>query len=206
MRVIGLSGKIGSGKSTLAGLLKEMLPNAERAAFADAVKHEASVIYGFDLELAFSESGKVRQFLLSDAGQVLMGRKAATIREVLQYHGTQLRRAQDPHYWTKQLRWELAEAAHAGDIDVVIVDDVRFPDEADLIRNFPGGELYRLQPYPGWSPGPFAGHISETALDDYNRFHLTLSPQLGQDALRLAAKAIAEYGPHVAMEQEVAGF
>lgn len=206
MRVIGLSGKIGSGKSTLAGLILELLPNTERLAFADPVKEEASAIYGFPLEWAYSAARKSWVFELSKAGKALMGCETSTVRRALQYHGTDLRRAQDPDYWIKAVKDKIQRLAEAGTVGAVIVDDVRFPGEADLIRNFPGGELYRLQPYPGWTPGPFAGHISETALDDYNGFHLTLSPQLGQDALRLAARAIAEYGPHVAMEQEVAGF
>lgn len=174
-RVIGLSGKIGCGKTTVAQMLVESLPGAVRMSFGDPVKRESAVIYGFPVELAYLEDGKSLEFVLSAAGKALLGKDTATVREVLQYHGTQLRRAQDQHYWTNAMRQQI----DAADAQYVVVDDVRFPDEADLIRAYPGGSLYRLDAYPGWKPGSYAGHESETALDDYPNFTKRYQPDKG---------------------------
>lgn len=174
--VIGLSGKIGCGKTTVAQMLVDSLPGAVRMSFGDPVKREAAAIYGFPVELAYLEDGKSLEFVLSIAGKTLMGKDTATVREVLQYHGTQLRRAQDPWYWIDAMRQQI----DATDALYVIVDDVRFPGEADLIKAYSGGALYRLDAYPGWKPGPYAGHESETALDDYPNFTERYQPDKGE--------------------------
>mgnify|MGYP006896949256 CR=1 FL=1 len=69
----------------------------------------------------------------------------------------------------------------------VAVHDVRFKEEAGLIRDM-GGLVVRLEPYPGWKPGPYADHQSETDLDDWQWFDLVLHPQFGQ--LRETAELI----------------
>lgn len=76
-----------------------------------------------------------------------------------------------------------------GDIPVVIIDDVRFPDEAHLVLGWTHGQLYRLDPYPGWRPGPHAEHASETALDDFDNWTGRFAPGLGE--LEAVADVIA---------------
>ena len=62
--------------------------------------------------------------------------------------------------------WIRAWKARASIFNKVIVDDVRFPNEADAVKDL-GGELWKIvRPSAGhdWS------HISEGALDDCDKF------------------------------------
>ena len=187
MRVIGLSAKLGCGKTTVANMILESTPGAARLAFADNLKIEAANTYKFPLELCYSEVGKQTLVFLGQEGMENLGAHTMSIRAVLQKHGTEFRRAQDPLYWDNKMREALRLHEHNG-TPLVVVDDVRFESECALIREFDGA-LYRLQPYPGWKPGKNADHISETALDDYDRFDMVFYPEKGMEQL----KAVAQY-------------
>lgn len=92
--------------------------------------------------------------------------------KLLQWWGTEYRRAQNPNYWVDKLCESIP-----GTLDVVMITDVRFPNEADAIKNRKGYtvKIERLdkagKPYV--APDRSPDHVSETALDDYNwDFHL----------------------------------
>lgn len=169
--LIGISGKIGCGKSELA---KEILARSGciKVSFGDAIKEEVAEHFGIPLEFCYSESGKNVHILHPEFPNGGM-----TVRQVLQWWGTDVRRAEDPGYWVKRTRERIEEAIQVRSCSVV-VDDVRFEDEAGLIRSL-GGMLVRLEPYPGWQPGQWAGHKSETALDGWKDWDLVTAPEYG---------------------------
>lgn len=188
MKVIGLSAKLGCGKTTVANMILELVPKAARAAFADNLKVEVANNYGFPLELCYSEAGKGSLVFLGEEGMANLGAHTMSVRSVLQKHGTEYRRAQDPLYWDNKMR-EVLTLHRENGTPLVVVDDVRFPSECDLIREF-GGSLYRLQPYPGWKPGKNADHISETALDSFDGWDAVFEPAKGMEQLRGVAERI----------------
>jgi hypothetical protein len=55
----------------------------------------------------------------------------------------------------------------------VMIDDVRFKNEAEMVLNL-GGILIRIDPHTKWKPGKYANHTSETNLDEYENFDLTV--------------------------------
>jgi cytidylate kinase len=92
MRIIGLSGKIGVGKTTIALHITNLLKGWQIMSFADLIKQEAAREYGFDPALAYSKAGKETVIKLSDGSR-------KTVRELLQYYGTDVVRAGDRDRW-----------------------------------------------------------------------------------------------------------
>ena len=169
--LIGLSGKIGCGKSYLSNYFIDENPEYIRIGFADVLKKECSETYDYFLEWNYSEEGKGMIVNHPD-----LPRKNMLVREILQWHGTDYRREQDPDYWIrKMIDILLAEEIPK----TVIIDDIRFINEAEMIKGA-GGLLVRIWPYPEWKPGPYADHKSETELDNYAEFDLILTPEFGQ--------------------------
>jgi hypothetical protein len=178
MRIIGISGKIGVGKTTVAQHIALSREGWQITSFADRLKQEAAKQYHFDLRLAYSDNGKETLIKLPDGSR-------KTVRELLQWYGTEVVRARDRDYWVRAMEQHLAIARHK--IDGLVIDDVRFPNEAALIKRW-RGLLVRIEPYPEYSLA--SDHASETALDGYKGFNLTLRPEYGVSHLLLAAGQI----------------
>jgi hypothetical protein len=78
-------------------------------------------------------------------------------RKLLQLWGTEYRRKQDPDYWVKRLESKLAG------LEKAVIDDVRFPNEVELIKRL-GGKVIRIdRPQLAES-----SHESELILDDFD--------------------------------------
>jgi len=167
MKIIALSGKMGTGKTTLANLICSLVPCSQRVSFADTLREEVAEHFGFDLEFVRSTAFKFHSFRI--------GARTLTGRELLQWWGTEIRRKANPDYWIEKMALMLDSC----DAPLIVVDDVRFFGEAFFIQE-DGSSLYRLDPFPGWNPGPNSGHDSETALDNYPSFTARFSPEYGQ--------------------------
>ena len=86
-----------------------------------------------------------------------------TGREFLQKLGTAVRNEVHPEFWTRAL------FIKEGNNQNLIIPDVRFPNEAQIVKDH-GGILIRIE-----RPGAGAGnHISETALDDYKGWDIVI--------------------------------
>lgn len=105
------------------------------------------------------------------------------IRSALQFWGTEVRREQDDNYWVnKAIRRVLLEACKG--VSSYITDS-RFPNEAAAVRDA-GGLTIRLLVSPEEQERRIAArdglqisedarnHVSETALDDYENFHIVV--------------------------------
>jgi hypothetical protein len=87
---------------------------------------------------------------------------------LLQWWGTEYRRKQDPHYWVKKL---LNSVLKDSKLDIVLITDVRFLNEAAGIRHA-GGYMVRIQRLDEsgtqyLSPDRDPLHRSEIELDNY---------------------------------------
>jgi hypothetical protein len=85
----------------------------------------------------------------------LLVQKPAGVRELLQNYGTDLRRSEDPDYWVNA--WHAKVNALGGKI---VVDDIRFLNEAEAIKDF-GGKIIRVTRDTGIEPDK---HISEVEM------------------------------------------
>lgn len=167
--LVGLIGKKRVGKDTFAAVLVEEFGFA-RVAFADPLKEMALAI---DPYIQAEHS-----YRLSDAVDVLgwEGAKDAypEVRRFLQRLGTDGVRQFDEDFWVRAgmraaaakrrpMRLNTSDGRAATAPRPVVITDVRYPNEADAIREA-GGTLVRIV-RPGVDDGDT--HASETALDGY---------------------------------------
>ena len=113
MKIILISGKAEAGKTTAANIIKYYLCGiGKRAAivsYGQYVKDTAKMIFGWD------------------------GQKDENGRQLLQWWGTDVVRKKNENFWVNTVM-RLA-AVLDGEIDYLIIDDCRFPNEIDLWKD-----------------------------------------------------------------------
>lgn len=146
--IIGLLGFAGSGKGTVGEILIEDY-GYHQLAFAGSLKDAVSIIFGWDRKLLEGDTEVSRAFREKpdDFWSARFGREI-TPRIILQQVGTEsLRDVIDQGIWIHSLERKILQMKDAN----VVITDVRFPNEIDLIRNL-GGKLIRVKrgPEPVW--------------------------------------------------------
>lgn len=208
--ILGFAGKAATGKTTaaqhMAPLLDKqckivpmaMLLRDEVDAFLHAVGAEESVplVYG-------CQDDKVRVFYVDEQQAMLHcpkwphfisehqeiqdrpGQTAVTVRRILQWWGTEYRRAQDPDYWTKA--WgRMVEQFDLKRLHVLI-DDVRFMNELQVIKEH-GGLIVKIE-RPGFDGAN--NHASETSLDAYHDWDMVLLNDGTLDEFKIKVEQLA---------------
>lgn len=165
MSLVGLMGKKRSGKDSFAATLVQER-GFERFAFADPLKEAALALdpfigskwdgfwHGRDVD-DVDDVPRLSDLVESEGWEA--AKEWPEVRRILQNFGVGIR-AIDEDFW---LRTTLTRALDAR--NPAVITDVRFPNEADAIREN-GGTLVRI-----FRPGLDSSdsHASETALDDY---------------------------------------
>lgn len=169
MNVIGLMGRKRSGKDTVCVLLAECASAPViRLAFADELKREVAQACGVKID--FIETHK------------------ENFRLLLQAWGTEFRRGlYGDSYWVHRMERAIhrVSAASANRNTIVCLTDVRFPNEAGLVRKF-GGKLIRIhRPTNDRTDS----HASETAMDEWPA-DLTIENDADLPSLRRVVMAL----------------
>ena len=191
--IIGFAGKAASGKTTAAKHLLDksnlnivILPMAlilreEVADFIRLVGAEEQVplVYG-------DQDDKVKVFHINEQRaaeqcpawmnfvaenrdiQSHSGQTAVSVRRILQWWGTEYRRAQDHDYWT--MAWEKKLQEYDLTKTHILVDDVRFVNELNTIKK-QGGTFIKIE-RPGFNGAN--NHSSENSLDHYDNWNLVI--------------------------------
>uniref|UniRef100_A0AAU7GY17 Deoxynucleoside monophosphate kinase n=1 Tax=Streptomyces phage Kamino TaxID=3158857 RepID=A0AAU7GY17_9CAUD len=165
--LIGLSGYAGSGKDEAAAAL--VVGGWRRDAFADRLR---AFLLALDPWVdTYPDVGVVRLAKLVDAyGWDRAKRQFPEIRRLLQRAGTEAgRKVLGAQVWVNALMQDFDR-----DNEALVVSDVRFPNEADAIREA-GGVVARIN-RPGVGPHTDPGgwvHESDVALDHYD-FDVTI--------------------------------
>lgn len=160
-KIIAVSGKIGSGKSTLCDIIGSMVGQHKILAFADDLKHIVSILCGLPIGSMYTEEGK----------NTFVESYGMTAGEMLQKIGTDvLRQHFDTDIWVKSLYNKIKEG------DMVLIPDVRFPNEAQFLRD-KGATLIRINGDPVGNRAKSKRdqtHPSETALDSWADWDLVI--------------------------------
>jgi len=124
--IIGLIGKKQSGKDTFAQILIDHYGFRKRA-FADPLKEACALLFQLHPDQLHDPVQK----------ETVDPRWGKTPREIMQIVGTDLfRNHYDQHFWLKLFTYW----CHAQDSNVnIICTDIRFANEAQLIRSMKGG-------------------------------------------------------------------
>lgn len=146
----------GEGEKYILDNVDSILPMScvwEKHAFADKLKECASIILG--VPRFMFESGEFKESFTSLPLSNKEG-EPMTNREFLQYFGTEVGRNIDRDLWVKSLMYSYGRDKE----NYWVIPDVRFPNEAEAIRNA-GGVLWKIE-----REGSGAGnHISEKLID-----------------------------------------
>jgi hypothetical protein len=147
--LIGVSGKKRAGKDTAGKFLVED-HGFKAMAFAEPLKEAAKIIFGWTEEHV---NGRLKEVIDPFWG--------FSPRWALQHMGTEaMRKVIDDQIWVKATMRKALPLVKAG--GNVVITDVRFPNEANAIREA-GGQLWRVE-RQGLET---SDHASETALDDF---------------------------------------
>ena len=200
----GLSGKQGSGKDTIAVEVAACLQLTDplHLSFAAPMKDEADLLLGIirladspnaaskriadDFNVSLGEAEEVVSIAWDEArsNPRLQSRDRCPVtRSLLQFWGTEVRRAQDVDYWVRLALRDALPDLVAG--RPIYMTDVRFTNEAIAAQRFgfwvarlevsQKVQQQRLLERDGKLPAPEAfTHSSETELDTYPSFDLVV--------------------------------
>lgn len=202
LSAIIISGKIASGKDYLANTLQEEYSNLVKVSFADALKEEVTNVMNYlsyyetvpFAKSHFKVTNKniqvmnryLIEFMQSKPNNFSAYAKTPETRKMLQYWGTSVRRKQDPDYWVKKMLTKIEEENKKGNI--VVIPDARFPNEMAIQEILPivsiriniSKELQksRVKNRDGINlTKSMLEHESENALNDYDKFSITISAE-----------------------------
>ncbi len=156
-RVIGLSGPARAGKSTTSRYLADAY-NLQRTAFANLLREVAVLMYPWLDWMLDSEQYDAKK-------EIVDPKLGITPRKVLQLLGTEVGRNIWADTWVDAVRREIHEASALG-LPGIVIDDVRFPNEAQMLEEIHDGQLWAIQrPGAGGQVG-VAGHASEAYAEE----------------------------------------
>ena len=148
MRLVGITGRAGVGKNTVAALV----PGAEVIGLADPIYQGLATMLGIG-------EGELRRRAGKELPIEWLGRSPRTLLQTL---GTEWGRdTVRSDLWLLLCERRILELDRAG-AAAVVVADVRFANEAEMIRRL-GGEVWEVR-RSGQSIGAAGGHASERGI------------------------------------------
>ena len=149
--IIGLTGYAQSGKDTFASILVEKY-GYSRIAFADKIR---DFLYGINPMVGCSPTGYL-QDLVNLVGWD-KAKQEPQVRRLLQDLGISARDIISEDIWVT------AALSSVNKDQRVVITDVRFENEAAMIKSM-GGQLWRVKRS---GVGPVNDHVSESEMDGY---------------------------------------
>lgn len=160
--LIGLHGRAGSGKDTAADFIEKYAKNKtfKKFSFAQPLKDAVKIMFNLTDEHIIE---KKEDPVLNPDGSVKwhLNGQALSPRLILQWLGTDILRNQiKESFHVDNMRDRIKEALK--DTDIVVITDVRFLNEAEMIKEL-GGFVIRLE--RNTTRTIHTGHASEQRID-----------------------------------------
>jgi len=168
--ILGFSGHKQTGKDTICKFICDECSWITHKSFGENLKIVAAALLDCDYRDFESE-----QFKNSESFIKKSGGEYYTNREILQLLGTDVCRMISPTIWIDTL-------FHDFDSDYWVISDVRFPNEAQAIKDR-GGKLIRVERNTKLTDI----HLSETALDDFKDWDFVIDNNGTLDELKVNA-------------------
>ena len=201
---IVIAGKMGYGKDYVGNLIKDNFSNVEKISFADALKEEVEYIINlirnnsslehiaYEMNVSKDEIKPlyIAMIAFKDINELTVKKKNSTIRFMLQYWGTDVRRKNNENYWVQKTVNKILEINKLG--NVALITDGRFPNELKGVSELNGitiqldisreKQIENLLNRDGILPNKEAfNHPSETSYLEYKDFDLILTEDILSD-------------------------
>lgn len=183
MKIIGIAGRKQSGKTVLSSIAVEKYEYT-KLTYDNALKNLICHLLDIDratMEIWKNDANKIVDFsftepqisYLSNLTQIKIENiqteiskvvMYSTVREMLQKIGTDIIRKYNKNWHVNCIKNEILKLYNENNNVNIIIDDVRFHNEKDLIKTF-GGEIYFIIKPNNWH---ISNHDSETGLFAYN--------------------------------------
>lgn len=173
--IIAFAGRARSGKSYMAQLMQDKY-NSKIVVIANMLKGLCSKLLNISInelnvlknnnkkiDFVFNEDNIQLLSKETDINYLLIahevdGKKIETVREMLQYIGTDIIRKYNPSWHIQKMTKEIQY--HLNNNNSVVIDDVRFPDEKKAIEDMGGKSYFVTRPLID----NISNHISENSL------------------------------------------
>lgn len=219
--VISFSGRKGYGKDFWAEYIVKTYTNVKKVAFADVLRDEVDKILELienhksteEIAKAVNATPKEIEEFISIYNtsnikypELNSHSRTKVMLNLLQKWGTEVRRNNyGKDFWINKLYNEIISIGNKQGITFVI-SDARFPNEVDFVHKMKGlainiiisdeEQMRRLKARDGFVPDVTQlSHISETGLDNYSNFDLTLLTEMYGEELtkEIIQEAIDKY-------------
>lgn len=178
MKLVGLTGKALAGKGETASVIGESNRLVLKA-FADPLKEAAKILFGMTNDDVYTQAGKLR----------FNGVWGTTNRDLLQRLGTEAMRGEfGSDFWIKRMAMSIDSIKLRDWIEGVVIHDVRFDNEAEMIRDR-GGVIIHIYRDAAGLQGEAGAHASEKGVTfkdcDHVLFNNGSLTELSQNANNL---------------------
>lgn len=130
--LIGLTGKAGVGKTTIAQGFKSIY-GYEIESYASPLKAALAILTGKSLH----------NFTITECKEKPLLPNGMTPRQLMQMMGTEfVREMIDEDFWIWNMEARIKDTLHTG--GRIVIDDIRFENEAQLVRDL-GGKVVHLE-------------------------------------------------------------